>query len=108
MSVFFALWMNSSEPPEVILPRKAVEPMVRATSPAPPKMPPLVTVKVSEPTANASVAAVALFIVTELTDAPPEGTVCVPVKRRLLVEPEAANVAVCSTPLSGRMPTIGS
>ena len=92
----------------MILPREAAEPMVRATSPAPPKMPPLVTVRVSEPIAKASVAAVALFIVTELTVAPAEGTVCVPVKRRLLVEPDAAKVAVCSTPLSERIPTIGS
>ena len=103
-----ALWMKSSEPLEVILPRKEAVPMLRAMSPTPPRMPPLETVSVSVPTVKATAEAVALFIVRELTVLPPDGTVWVPVKRRLLVVDEVAKVAVCSIPLMARMPAIGS
>ena len=69
--------------------------------------PPAASVSVSLPTANAKVAAPP-FIVTVFTVLPPEGTVWVAVKRRLLVEIDPAKVVVCSSRFRARTPTAGS
>ena len=109
--LFAPLWMNNSDPDEVMRPRVlalVAAPMVRAALSEPESRPPLARVSVSGVALTKFTVLAAPLRVRELMVCPPLRTLWVPLIRTLLEAVAAARVTVCSRRLIGRMPATAS